>query len=199
MTLNWGDEPSGATPLDPEEFDLLIPTDVATRADLNAVERDNILSARLWAFSQRGIVDADTLLQTVTLDAIHRRMFGNVWKWAGKRRTRDTNVGADPAEIVMSLKDVLDHARYWHDHNTFDRIETAVRIHHRIVQVHPYVNGNGRHARFVADLYLHVNGDDSLPWRLDESDTSAGRATYISALQLADGGDYVALIACAAD
>ena len=61
MTLNWGNEPSGATPLGPEEFDLLIPTDVATRADLNAVERDNILSARIWAFSQRGIVDADTL------------------------------------------------------------------------------------------------------------------------------------------
>ena len=80
MTLNWGNEPSGATPLGPEEFDLLIPTDVATRADLNAVERDNILSARIWAFSQRGIVDADTLLQTTTLDAIHRRMFGNVWR-----------------------------------------------------------------------------------------------------------------------
>lgn len=198
-TLNWGDEPSGATPLGPEEFDLLIPTDVATRADLNAAERDNILSARLWAFSQRGIVNADTLLQTTTLDAIHRRMFGNVWKWAGKRRTRDTNIGADPAEIVMRLKDVLDDARYWHDHNTFDRIETAVRVHHRIVQVHPYVNGNGRHARFVADLYLHVNGRDTLPWRPDESDTSASRATYISALQLADGGDYAALIAYAAD
>jgi Fic-DOC domain mobile mystery protein B len=198
-TLNWGGEPSGATPLGPDETDLLIPTDVATRADLNAVERDNILSARLWAFSRRGIVDADTLLQTTTLDAIHRRMFGNVWKWAGKRRTRDTNIGSDPAEIVMRLKDVLDDARYWHDHNTFDRIETAVRIHHRIVQVHPYVNGNGRHARFVADLYLHVNGEDTLPWRPDESDTSVGRATYISALQLADRGDYAALIAYAAD
>ncbi len=199
MTLNWGDEPSGATPLSPEEFDLLIPTDVATRADLNAVERDNILSARLWAFSQRGIADADTLLQTTTLDAVHRRMFGNVWKWAGKRRTRDTNLGADPAQIVTNLKDVLDDARYWHHHNTFDRIETAVRVHHRIVQVHPYVNGNGRHARFVADLYLHVNGQDVLPWRPDESETSASRTTYISALQVADKGDYAALIAYAAN
>lgn len=99
----------------------------------------------------------------------------------------------------MRLKDVLDDARYWHDHNTFDRIETAVRIHHRIVQVHPYVNGNGRHARFVADLYLHVNGEAELPWRPDESDASASRATYISALRLADTGDDAALIAYAAD
>jgi Fic-DOC domain mobile mystery protein B len=199
MTLDWGDEPSGATPLGPEEFELLIPTDVATRADLNAVERDNIVSARLWAFSRRGIVDAHTLLQTTTLDFIHRRMFGNVWKWAGKRRTRDTNIGADPAEIVTRLTDVLADARYWHDHHTFDRIETAVRIHHRIVQVHPYVNGNGRHARFVADLYLHINGEDALPWRPDESDTSTSRAAYISALQLADRGEYAALIAYAGD
>jgi Fic-DOC domain mobile mystery protein B len=198
-TLNCGDEPSGATPLGPEEFDLLIPTDVATRADLNAVERDNILSARVWAFSRKGIVEAEALLQTTTLDEIHRRMFGNVWKWAGTRHTRDTNIGANPAEIVPRLKDVLDDARYWHHHNTFNRIETAVRIHHRIVQVHPYVNGNGRHARFVADLYLHVNGEGALPWRPDESDTSASRATYISALQLADRGDYGALIAYAAD
>ena len=185
--------------LGPDELDRLIPTDVATRGDLNAVERDNILSARVWAFSQRGIVDADTLLQTRTLDAIHRRMFSNVWKWAGTRRTRDTNVGVDPAEIVVRLKDALDDARYWHDHNTFDRIETAVRIHHRIVQVHPYVNGNGRHARFVADLYLHVNGEGTLSWRPDESNTPASRAAYISALQLADRGEYASLIAYAAD
>jgi Fic-DOC domain mobile mystery protein B len=199
MTLHWGDEPPGATSLGPEEFDLLIPTDVATRADLNAVERDNIVSARLWAFSRRGIVDADTLLQTTTLDVIHRRMFGNVWKWAGKRRTRDTNIGADPAEIVTRLTDVLNDARYWHHHHTFARIETAVRIHHRIVQVHPYVNGNGRHARLIADIYLHVNGENALPWRPDDSDTSTSRATYSSALQLADQGDYSALVAYAAD
>lgn len=197
ITPNWGDEPPGATPLGPDEFDQLIPTDVATRADLNAVERDNILSARLWAFTQRSISDADALLQTKTLDAIHGRMFGNVWRWAGKRRTKDTNIGAAPAQIVTRLKDALDDARYWHDHATFDRIETAVRIHHRLVQVHPYVNGNGRHARFVADLYLHVIGEAALPWRPAASDASEDRARYISALQVADRGDYSALVAYA--
>jgi Fic-DOC domain mobile mystery protein B len=197
ITPNWGAEPPGATPLGPDEFDQLIPTDIATRADLNAVERDNILSARVWAFTQRSISDADALLQSKTLDAIHGRMFGNVWKWAGKRRTKDTNIGAEPAQIVTRLEDALDDARYWHDHATFDRIETAVRVHHRLVQVHPYVNGNGRHARFVADLYLHVIGEAALPWRPAESDASKDRARYISALQLADRGDYSALIAYA--
>ncbi len=197
-TSHWGAEPSGATPLDPDEFGLLIPTDVATRDDLNAVERDNILSARVWAFTQRGIADADALLSVSALDAIHRRMFGNVWRWAGKRRTKDTNIGVDPAHIVTRLKDAIDDARYWHGHNTFDRIETAVRIHHRIVQVHPYVNGNGRHARFVADLYLHVTGEAVLPWSDGQPDASTSRSAYIAALRLADGGDYAALIAYAA-
>lgn len=196
---DWGDDPPGATPLDPDEFDQLIPTDVATRADLNAVERDNILSGRLWAFTNRGISDADTLLRTTTLDALHRRMFGNVWKWAGKRRTSDPNIGVEPTQIVTKLTDALDDARYWHDQDTFDRIEVAIRIHHRLVQVHPYVNGNGRHARFVADLYLHVIGEPVLPWRPDESGTSDSRARYIAALQLADRGDYSELIAYAAD
>jgi Fic-DOC domain mobile mystery protein B len=198
-TSNWGDEPLGATPLGPEEFDQLIPTDVATRSDLNAVERDNIVSARVWAFTTRSIIDVDTLLQIATLDAIHGRMFANVWKWAGKRRTRETNIGVEPTQIVPRLKDALDDAQYWHDHVAFDRVETAVRIHHRVVQVHPYVNGNGRHARFVADLYLKVIGADALAWRSDESDTSQDRAKYISALKSADRGDYSALIAYAAD
>lgn len=199
IARNWGEEPHDATPLGPEEFNQLIPTDVATRSDLNAVERDNILSARLWAFAQRGVSDVDRLLQTSTLDAIHRRMFGNVWRWAGKRRTNVTNIGAEPAQIVTRLKDALDDARYWHDHDTFDRVETAVRIHHRLVQVHPYANGNGRHARFVADLYLHVIGEAALGWKPDESDASDSRRAYIAALQLADRGDYSQLIPYAAN
>ncbi len=197
-TPNWGHEPPGATPLGVEEFDQLIPTDVATRADLNAVERDNILSARIWAFIRSRPSDVDTLLAIPKLDDIHRRMFGDVWKWAGKRRTRHTNIGVDPASVVTHLQDACDDARYWHRNDVFGTIERAVRIHHRLVQVHPYVNGNGRHARFVADLYLHVTGESPLPWKPDESDTSASRAMYIAALQHADQGDYSKLITYAA-
>lgn len=161
----WGDEPPDTTPLEAEELEQLIPTDVATRADLNAVERDNILAARLWAFTGRPIAAIDALFELTTIDDIHRRMFASVWRWAGRRRTTATNIGVDPAQIVAQLGDALDDARFWHDHAIFDPAERAVRVHHRLVLVHPYVNGNGRHARFVADLYLHLFGVAPLPWR----------------------------------
>ena len=193
----WGEEPPDATPLTAEDMEQLLPTDVATRADLNAVERDNILAARLWAFTARGIAGVDALFELATVDDIHRRMFGNVWSWAGRRRTRVTNIGVDPTRIVTQLRNALADAQYWHDNSIFDPVERAVRIHHRLVFIHPYVNGNGRHARFVADLYLHLIGEPTLPWKPDESDPSASRTAYIAALRKADEGEYSQLIAYA--
>ncbi len=195
-TSSWGDEPPGATPLDQEDFEQLIPTHIATRADLNAAERDNILDARVWAFT-RSRMSVDALLEIAMVDAFHRRMFGRVWRWAGRRRTTSTNIGVEPAQIVTQLKDALDDARYWHHNATFGHNEIAVRIHHRLVQVRPYVNGNGRHARFIADFYLHLIGHDAMPWKPDESDLADSRAAYISALRAADQGDYSSLIAYA--
>lgn len=194
MTSNWGVDPPDATPLEAEDFEELIPTDIATRAELNAVERDNIVSARLWAFTERPITEIHQLFETTMVDDIHRRMFGNVWRWAGKRRTRATTIGVTPTQIVTQLKDTLEDARYWHDNETFDPVEAAVRIHHRLVFVHPYVNGNGRHARLVADLYLHIVDGSTLRWRPDESEPSDSRAAYIAALRKADKGDYTQLI-----
>ena len=194
MTSNWGADPPGSTPLEAEDFEQLIPTDIATRAELNAAERDNIVDARFWAFTQRPIGDIQQLFETTTVGDIHRRMFGDVWKWAGKRRTRATTIGAAPAQIVTQLKGTLDDAKYWNDNGTFDPMETAVRIHHRLVSVHPYVNGNGRHARLVADLYLRLVNGATLQWGADESEPSESRAAYIAALRKADEGDYSQLI-----
>ena len=194
MTSNLGADPRGATPLEADDFDQLIPTDIATRAELNAAERDNIVDARIWAFTQQPITDVQQLFETPTVDEIHRRMFGDVWKWAGKRRTRATTIGVAPAQIVTHLKDALDDAKYWKDNAPFDPVETAVRIHHRLVFVHPYVNGNGRHARLVADLYLHLVNGSTLQWGPDETEPSDSRAAYIAALRKADGGDYSQLI-----
>ncbi len=197
MTSKWGVDPPGTTPLEAEDFEELIPTDVATRAELNAVERDNIVAARLWAFTGRHITTAQQLFETTTVDDIHRRMFGNVWRWAGKRRTRATTIGVTPTHVVTKLKDTLDDARYWHDHESFAPAETAIRLHHRLVFVHPYVNGNGRHARFVADLYLYIVDGHTLQWGPDGSDPADSRAAYIAALRRADQGDYSQLIAYA--
>lgn len=192
----WGDEPHGSTPLAAEDFEGMIPTDVATRADLNAAERDNILAARAWAFTSTRIT-TNRLLEISTIDDIHRRMFNRVWTWAGKRRVKTTNIGVEPTQILTQMRDVVDDARYWHDHEAFAPNEIAVRLHHRLVHVHPYVNGNGRHARLVADLYLHVRGEPVLAWKPNESDPSASRDAYIAALRRADAGDYADLISYA--
>ena len=159
------------------------------------MERDNILSARLWAFDGRPVAGVERLLRIDTIDSIHRRMFADVWKWAGARRVRVTNIGVEPSQIVEELRKALDDAEYWHDNGVFDPIEIAVRLHHRLVFIHPYVNGNGRHARFVADLYLHTIGWPALSWRSDESEVVDSRFANIQSLRLADSGDYAELIA----
>ncbi len=126
---------------------------------------------------------------------IHRRMFGDVWRWAGKPRVREANIGIDPHRIATETKVVLDDARYWHAHDTYDATERAVRLHHRLVSVHPFRNGNGRHARFVADMYLHSIGRPRLSWggNLLAADTDV-RHAYLDALRTADGGEIDALV-----
>lgn len=194
-----GEDAADATPLVDEDLDGLIPTFVATRAELNLVEQVNIEAAMLWAFGRRRVVDASRLLTIDFADRAHRRMFGDVWRWAGKRRTRITNIGIDPHEIVTQMKLLFDDVRYWHDHDIFPPSERAVRLHHRLVSVHPYRNGNGRHARFMADLYCQVSREPRLLWGAAQNievDTVV-RRQYIAALQAADRGDIEPLLAFA--
>ena len=186
-----GDDAAGATPLTDEDIDGLIPTFVATRADLNLAEQANIETATLWAFGRRRVAGTDRLLTIDFADRVHRRMFGDVWRWAGQHRTRMTNIGVEPHQITTQMKLLLDDARYWHDHSTYEPAERAVRLHHRLVFVHPYHNCNGRHARFMADLYLHLNGEPRLTWGTGQKIEIDGtaRRNYITALQAADRGD----------
>jgi Fic-DOC domain mobile mystery protein B len=185
----------GETPLTEEDLAGLKPSWIATRADLNAAEQEGILSASTWLLSSRNLPAAETLLTTAFADRVHRRMFGGVWRWAGQRRQRDTNIGVEPYQITTKLRDVFDDAIYWHHHSGMDQVEAAVRLHHRLVAVHPYPNGNGRHARLMADALLRGFGKDPLPWGgRDIGGVSATRAAYIRALQQADRGDYQPLI-----
>jgi Fic-DOC domain mobile mystery protein B len=193
-----GKDAYGATPLDDESLEGLIPTHVATRADLNLAEQANIEGATLWAFRRGAAVSVDHLLTVSFAFEVHRRMFGDVWEWAGQQRPRELNIGIEPIEIPAATKSLLDDAKYWHDHDVFDARERAARLHLRLVQVHPFRNGNGRHARFMADLYLHAAGLPRLTWGGDplDFDTDA-RRRYISALQAADRGDIAPLLAFA--
>jgi Fic-DOC domain mobile mystery protein B len=181
----------GGTPLGDEEREGLIPSYITLRNELNAAEQANILEAEIWAFARRRNV-----LDERFLGRLHARMFGRVWRWAGAHRQINKNIGVDAYRIPLELRQLLDDCRYWNEHGTYGMDEIAARFHHRLVFIHPYPNGNGRHARLAADLYLVANGQERFSWGRDSLvDAGETRNNYLNALHAADGHDYGPLLA----
>jgi Fic-DOC domain mobile mystery protein B len=198
-TLNLqtiGPEPSGATPLEPEHLECLIPDFVANRADLNQVEYENITKALPWALRRARTRGPDRMLDYVFMLELHRRMFGDVWTWAGMQRRRVTNIGVEPYLIATQSRLLFDDAKLWHAQGVFDSDALAARIHSRLVSVHPFPNGNGRCTRLMADLYLVSIGAEPFTWgAADLGVDGSGRETYIGALiKAVDTGDHVDLL-----
>jgi Fic-DOC domain mobile mystery protein B len=191
-----GPEPSGATPIEEEDLDGLIPDFVATRADLNQVEFENIVKALPWAQRQARTRGTEGILDYGFMLTLHRRMFGDVWTWAGTQRQRITNIGVAPSSIVAQAQLLFDDAKYWHAQRVFQPDDIAARIHGRLVSVHPFRNGNGRCTRLMADLYLASIGAGQFTWGAANLDIDgSGRAAYIAALLSAlHTGEYVDLI-----
>lgn len=195
-----GAEPEGATPLDDDDLEGLVPDFVATRADLNEVEFANITRAMPWATRQAQRIGADGVLTVEFGFVLHRRMYQDVWRWAGTARLRGgLNLGVEPAQIATQMRLAVDDARWWHTNGAFTADERATRIHHRLVVVHPFRNGNGRWSRLAADLYLTAIGHPQCSWGgpPGPDDGAATRRRYIAALQAADAGDYADLVAFA--
>jgi Fic-DOC domain mobile mystery protein B len=183
-----------ATALTSEERRDLIPSHVAFRSELNAAEQDNIARGRAWAFSQRR---RDILSEKFICD-LHRRMLGDVWKWAGKFRLSERNIGIDHWRIPTELRILIDDARMWIDRATYPSDEISVRFHHRLVAIHPFPNGNGRHARLMADLLITRLGGAYFSWGSGSVVTPGDlRHRYISALRAADAHDIGPLLAFA--
>jgi Fic-DOC domain mobile mystery protein B len=197
VTLLNEPNPTGATPLTPEEVEGLLPTWVTTSADLNRVEQTNIETAIMWAFiGRRPVNNVIDLLTQRFSDRLHKKMFDEVWAWAGKRRRHLTNIGVDPSEIATHMKLAFDDAVFWHANDVFAPAEIAVRIHHRLVCVHPYPNGNGRQTRLMADIYLHISDRPRLTWGGGVPLGSPGvdRSRYIESLLAANNGDIEPLL-----
>lgn len=185
------DASNSATPLMPEEMQALIPTYISLRGELNEVEQQGILAAERWAFNTRH----KDLLHEKFLRELHRRMFKDVWRWAGKYRTTARNIGVDAWQIPSKIKLLLDDTRFWVEHHTYPPDETAVRFHHRLVFIHPFPNGNGRHARLMADLFIVQLQGYRFTWgRANLTSASETRKLYIQALQAADQGDIMPLL-----
>lgn len=186
------EEPEGATPLDPDEQEGLLLTWVTTRADLNQAEQDNIDAGLAWAIRQKkhNISSVDFAL------ALHRRMFGDVWAWAGTYRDTEKNIGVAPHRIGQEVATLLDDVSYWVQESTFDPDEICVRLHHRLALIHPFPNGNGRHARLMADLLVRQLDREPFSWGGGSLQNMGElRQTYIAALRAADAHDYGPIIA----
>ena len=186
-------EPDGATPLGPDEMRGLKFKHVTTRGELDALEQANIQQGIMWLFARK----RGDILDSIFLCKAHQRLFGDVWDWAGTFRQREMNIGIDPREIAVQLRMHLDNARYWADEKTFSPLEAAARFHHRLVEIHLFANGNGRHARFVTDLYMRdYFGHGPVQWAGGQNlqVNSERRETYITALRSADRGDFDPLL-----
>jgi len=183
QVLNAGDDAS--TPLTGDELAGLIPSWIIGRHELNEAEQDNILAAMLWAARQhrRNLLDERFLCE------LHKRMLGKVWRWAGVYRTTARNISVDAWQIRTELRLLLDDARFWIANNVYKPDELAVRFHHRLVWIHPFPNGNGRHSRLMADLLVMRLGAKRFTWGSAGLPAGDVRNQYIGALRKADAHD----------
>jgi Fic-DOC domain mobile mystery protein B len=188
--LNVGD---GNTPLAPEELDDLIPN-LGTREELNEWERENILRARRWALGRRSLANSDPISDEY-VRKLHDKMFDQTWKWAGVYRKTEKTIGVPVQQMREMLVALLGDATYWMRNNTYPADEIAVRFHHRLVLIHLFPNGNGRHARLIADVLAVRLGRPVFSWgRLSLTKRGGVRAKYLQALRAADAGDIATLI-----
>lgn len=183
----------GETPLDPDEMEGLKHPHIQTRGELNQLEQHNIQEGYKWLTSQRK--HKDFLTEAFLLD-LHKQMLGQVWAWAGSFRHTEKNIGVDPLDIGVELRNLLEDAKYWVEYGTYNREEFAARFHHRLVKIHPFPNGNGRHARIMTDVILERLLEElPIEWGAGVLDIEGDhRQNYIGTLRAADNNDYQPLI-----
>lgn len=188
---------NGQTPLDEDEKDGLLISTIATREELDEFEQQNIEEAIQWVLAQS--LKAKTIFTEQFIRNLHKRMYRNVWRQAGDFRKTNKNLGIDKWLIPTALKALLDGALYWVEHDTFTPDEIAVYFKHRIVSIHRFPNGNGRHSRLIADVI--VDKIYKLPvfsWGTDnlvqQTDT---RTKYLTAVKEADKSNFESLLSFA--
>lgn len=181
----------GQTPLDPDEAEGLIPSHIETRGELNEWEQANIARAVARLGRRRA---SGSILSIDFLRELHRRMFGDTWRWAGTFRASGKTIGVPASQIPEALMNLLENTKHQIGRGALDPDEIAMRFHHELVRIHPFVNGNGRHGREMTDQLLRELGRPRFTWgsaRLDAAGTA--RSAYLSALRSADNGAFDSL------
>ena len=180
-----------STPLTSEEKDGLKLKWITLRSELNEAEARNIAQAQLWLVSNK----KKDICSDEFLRKLHKKMFDDVWVWAGEYRTSERNIGVAPYQIPVKLMQLFDDVKFWIENKIYSNQEIAVRLHHKLVQIHPFPNGNGRVSRLMADLVLQNLEGKSLYWGdTNLVNVSKVRSQYIEALRKADAGDYSDLL-----
>lgn len=185
--------PEGATSLDPDELEGLKFKHVTTRGELDQLEQANIQSGLQWSAKSRH----ENILTEVFVRKLHKKLFGDVWLWAGDFRTTGKNIGVDPREIGEQLRLLLDDLSFWIEQGTYAPKEAAIMFHHRLVFIHLFPNGNGRHGRIMTDIILKKLMDESpIDWFADHDLQAMDqrRAEYLNALRAADCGTFDLLL-----
>jgi Fic-DOC domain mobile mystery protein B len=179
----------GQTPLSEEEKDGLLIKTITTHGELDEYEQLNIEKAIQWTMRKK--LKKENILTEKFIKTLHKKMLGEVWNWAGEFRRSEKNIGVPWIKIGMDLKVLLDDTLYWIDNNTFPPDEIAIRFKHRLVNIHCFPNGNGRHSRIMADIITEsVFGNAVFSWNqsnmVKADDT---RKAYIAAIREGDKGD----------
>jgi Fic-DOC domain mobile mystery protein B len=191
LDLTYND---GQTPLDEDEKEGLIIKSIATRGELDEFEQQNIEDAIQWSLTRR--FKSELILSESFIQKLHKRMYSNVWRWAGKYRKTNKNIGVDKLEIPVVLRSLIDDASFWLEHNVYEPEEFAIRFKHRLVSIHCFPNGNGRHSRMIADIIIeNIYQQPVFSWGSKSlTDENDSREKYLIAIRKADKGDFDLLL-----
>ena len=184
----------GQTPLDEDEKEGLLIKSITTRGELDEFEQQNIEDAIQWSLTRR--FKSEQILSESFIKELHKRMYGRVWSWASEYRKTNKNIGVDKLNIPVALRSLIDDASYWLEHNVYEPEEFAIRFKHKLVSIHCFPNGNGRHSRMIADIIIEkIYNQPVFSWggaRLSEDMDI--RAQYLKAMRKADKGDFELLL-----
>lgn len=191
LILDYGD---GQTPLDDDEKEGLLIKTISTRGELDEFEQQNIEKAILWTLKRR--FNINNILSETFVRDLHRKMYSETWLWAGEFRKTNKNIGIDKLHIGTGLRALLDDSRFWIEKKIFEADEIAIRFKHRIVSIHCFANGNGRHSRLIADVIVeHLFKKPVFSWGASNLiKQGEARNVYLEALRKADAGDYNLLL-----
>lgn len=188
------DNKDGQTALDDDEKEGLLIKTITKRSELDEFEQLNIEKAVLWTMKRK--FKAEDILSEAFMKELHRRMYGDVWKWAGEFRKTNKNLGVDKLQIAVELRTLVDNCKHWIAQEVFGTDETAIHFKHRIVSIHCFANGNGRHSRLIADVIVeHIFKQPVFSWgAASVSKQGEARKAYLQAIKKADAGNFEELV-----